>query len=74
MNQLEYLVITMVQNEYHRQAKHHRLMKLVNGQQPGRAGKIMVWAGRHLIHVGERLQSRATPSTPVVAYSDGFYS
>lgn len=73
MNQLEYVVVTMIQNEYHRQAEHQRLLKLVNGQRPGRAGKVMVWAGRRLVEAGERLQSHATPPTSVVAYSDGLF-
>ena len=74
MNQLEYVVVSMVQQEYHRQAQHHRLLKLAGAQQPGRASKVMAWAGRQLVVAGERLQSRATPSTPVVVYSDGLFN
>jgi len=70
---LEFLVISMVQQEYHQQAQHHRLLKLISTDRPGPAGKLMAWTGRRLVAVGERLQSHATPAAPVVAYSDGLF-
>ena len=70
---LEFLVITMVQKEYHLQAQRHRLRKLVGANQPGTAGRVLAWTGRQFVAFGERLQSHATPSTPVVAYSDGLF-
>lgn len=74
MSQLDYTyaAVTMIQKEYHRQAELHRLMELIGEQQPSRVRQLMAWTGRQLIVAGERLQSRATPSTPVVACSDGF--
>lgn len=59
---LEFLVITMVQKEFHRQAEQHRLYRLNAVARPSRTGKVMAWTGRHLVALGERLQTRATPT------------